>query len=143
MSENLSREQWGQRGWKSVEITTRALFPDCVARLGEQRACYREVFGSVPPRRLHGKRTRSKVLLFSRRNVRKERSRLVSALFRSPFAFFLSEKRIDYRRREKAECRRFVCSIEGRIVFRDEMRNIGTIVKISRNEVTKGALFYS
>lgn len=43
MSENLSREQWGQRGWKSVEITTRALFPDCVARLGEQRACYREL----------------------------------------------------------------------------------------------------
>lgn len=26
MSENLSREQWGQRGWKSVEITTRGLF---------------------------------------------------------------------------------------------------------------------
>lgn len=100
--------------------------------------------GSVPPHRLRGKRTRGKVpLLFSRRNVRKERSRLVSALFRSPFAFFLSEKRIDYRRREKAECRRFVSSIEGRIVFRDEMRNIGTIVKISRNEVTKGALFYS
>lgn len=99
--------------------------------------------GSVPPRRLRGKRTRGKVLLFSRRNVRKERSRLVSALFRSSFAFFLPEKRIDYRRREKAECRRFVCSIEGRIVFRDEMRNIGTIVKISRNEVTKGALFYS
>lgn len=44
--------------------------------------------GSVPPRRLRGKRTRGKVLLFSRRNVRKERSRLVSALFRSPFAFF-------------------------------------------------------
>lgn len=29
--ENLSREQWGQRGWKSVEITTRDLFLDCVA----------------------------------------------------------------------------------------------------------------
>lgn len=42
MPENLSREQWGQRGWKSVEITTRDLFLDCVARLGEQRACYRE-----------------------------------------------------------------------------------------------------
>lgn len=98
--------------------------------------------GSVPPRRLRGKRTRGKVpLLFSRRNVRKERSRLCAISF--TFRLFLSEKRIDYRRREKAECRRFVSSIEGRIVFRDEMRNIGTIVKISRNEVTKGALFYS
>lgn len=86
MSENLSREQWGQRGCKSVEITTRALFPDCVARLGEQRACYRELVafrhvGFVE----NGRAARCRYYF---RGETFERSGPVSALFRSPFAFF-------------------------------------------------------
>lgn len=59
--------------------------------------------GSVPPRRLRGKRTRGKVLLFSRRNVRKERSRLVSALFRSPFFYPKNESIIGEGKKQDAE----------------------------------------
>lgn len=74
MSENLSREQWGQRGWKSVEITTRGLFLPIVLPDQESGARTLPRTSSVPPRRLRGKRSKVPLLFSRRKRFEKGRS---------------------------------------------------------------------
>lgn len=144
MSENLSREQWGQRGWKSVEITTRGLFLPIVLPDQESGARTLPRTSSVPPRRLRGKR--SKVpLLFSRRKCfekgRSQLDRVVPIDYLRGINLFCFSVRVENSFRYFVRC--FIRKIQKILGLQEEKKNTtldrrqsrvfrdGTIVKIS------------